>query len=331
MIFRFSAMGDVAMLLPVLRCLYQQNPGIQVTLVTRKHLNPIFKEFLELQIINPDFESGHKGFKGLYQLYKELKALKPRRIADVHNVLRTAVLRFFFASQPFVRTKKLDKGRQEKRALTRPKRKTLKPLTPQLYRYVEVFAKLGYTLDLDKHEFPPKPILPSMIDSDPNQKWIGIAPFAAHKGKVYPLDLMQKVIGYLQQQHSVFLFGHGPDEEAQMQIWTRAYPNVHRIGMSFSDELDLIANLDLMISMDSANGHLAANHGVPVLTLWGMTHPFLGFAPFRQDNNLIVDRAQFPKTPTSTYGNKLPKGYEKAMRSISPESVIEKAQETLGS
>jgi ADP-heptose:LPS heptosyltransferase len=104
---------------------------------------------------------------------------------------------------------------------------------------------------------------------------------------------------------------------------------VHRIGMSFSDELDLIANLDLMISMDSANGHLAANHGVPVLTLWGMTHPFLGFAPFRQDNNLTVDRAQFPKTPTSTYGNKLPKGYEKAMRSISPESVIEKAQEIL--
>lgn len=331
MIFRFSAMGDVAMLLPVLRCLYQQNPGIQVTLVTRKHLNPIFKEFLELQIFNPDFQFRHKGFKGLYQLYKELKALKPRRIADVHNVLRTAVLRFFFASQPFVRTKKLDKGRQEKRALTRPKRKTLKPLTPQLYRYAEVFAKLGYTLDLGRHEFPPKPILPLMIDSDPNQKWIGIAPFAAHKGKVYPLDLMQKVIGYLQQQNRVFLFGHGPDEEAQMQTWTRAYPNVHRIGMSFSDELDLIANLDLMISMDSANGHLAANQGVPVLTLWGMTHPFLGFAPFRQDNNLTVDRAQFPKTPTSTYGNKLPKGYEKAMRSISPESVIEKAQEILGS
>ena len=331
MVFRFSAMGDVAMLLPVLRCLYQQNPDIRVTLVTRKQLNPIFKELTDLQIFNPDFEGRHKGFRGLYQLFKELKALKPRRIADVHNVLRTAVLRFFFASQPLVRTKKLDKGRQEKRKLTQPKRKTLKPLTPQLYRYAEVFTKLGYTLDLGRHEFPPKPIPPTFNDhlQDPNHKWIGIAPFAAHKGKVYPLDFMQKVIGYLQQEHSLFLFGHGPEEEAQMEIWTRAYPNVYRPKISFSEELDLIANMDVMISMDSANGHLAANYGVPVLTLWGMTHPFLGFAPFGQDNHLIVDRVLFPKTPTSTYGNKIPKGYEKAMRSISPESVIEKTLEIL--
>jgi ADP-heptose:LPS heptosyltransferase len=332
MIFRFSAMGDVAMLLPVLRCLIQQNSGIQVTLVTRKHLNPIFKEFEEINIFNPDFHGRHKGLKGLHLLYKELKALKPRRIADVHNVLRTSVLRLFFFSQLWIRVKKLHKGRKEKKKLTQPKRKTLQPLTPQIYRYAEVFTRLGYTLDLDQHEFPPKPSLPAILPSEDynsNLKWIGVAPFAAHKGKVYPLDLMQKAIGYLQKQHLIFLFGHGPEEESQMEVWTRAYPNVHRMKMSFSDELDFIANLDLMISMDSANGHLAANYAVPVLTLWGMTHPFLGFAPFRQDNHLTVDRAQFPKTPTSTYGNKLPKGYEKAMRTISPETVIEKAHEMM--
>lgn len=325
-------MGDVAMLLPVLRCLIQQNPNTQVTLVTRKHLNPIFKEFEEINIFNPDFQGRHKGLKGLRLLYKELKALKPRRIADVHSVLRTGVLSLMFALHPWVRIKKINKGRKEKKKLTQPKRKTLQPLTPQIYRYVEVFTRLGYALDLDLHEFPLKPSLPAIMPSEdynPNHKWIGVAPFAAHKGKVYPLDLMQKAIGYLQKQHHVFLFGHGSAEESQMEVWTRAYPNVHRMKMSFSDELDFIANLDLMVSMDSANGHLAANYGVPVLTLWGMTHPFLGFAPFRQDNHLTVDRVQFPKTPTSTYGNKLPKGYEKAMRTISPESVIEKAQEII--
>ena len=332
LIFRFSAMGDVAMLLPVLRCLFQQNTNLKITLVTRKHLNPIFKELEGLNIINPDFRGRHKGFKGLYRFSKELKALKPHRIADVHNVLRTSVLRLFFAGHPWVRVKKLDKGRKEKRKLTQSKKKSLKPLTPQIYRYAEVFAKLGYALDLSRHEFSPKPMLPSSVksdDYDSDRKWIGVAPFAAHKGKVYPLDLLQKTIGYLQQGCSIFLFGHGSEEEAQMEVWTRAFPNVHRLEMSFSDELDLIANLDLMISMDSANGHLAANYGVPVLTLWGMTHPFLGFAPFGQDNHLTVDRALFPKTPTSTYGNKVPKGYEKAMRSISPEIVIEKAQEIL--
>ena len=96
MIFRFSAMGDVAMLVPVLRCLYAQNTNLTVTLVTRKRFAPIFKEFTALQIVTPDFANQHKGLKGLYRLYKELKQRKPHRIADIHKNLRTAVLRMFF-------------------------------------------------------------------------------------------------------------------------------------------------------------------------------------------------------------------------------------------
>ena len=204
----------------------------------------------------------------------------------------------------------------------------MKPLTPQHYRYVEVFSRLGFPIDLDQHEFPPKPALPkSMVDIDlpADKKWIGIAPFAAHLGKVYPLDLMQKVVGYLQQQHSVFLFGHGPKETDQINIWAKAYPHVvsQALELPFSDQLDLIANLDVMLSMDSANGHLAANYNVPVVTLWGMTHPFLGFSPFGQNNHLLVDRESFPKIPTSAYGKVIPKRYKDAMRTISPEEVIE--------
>ena len=81
------------------------------------------------------------------------------------------------------------------------------------------------------------------------KKWIGIAPFASFKGKTYPHDLMQKVVGYLQQQHSVFLFGHGPKETDQINIWAKAYPHVvsQALELPFSDQLDLIANLDVML------------------------------------------------------------------------------------
>ena len=92
MIFRFSAMGDVAMLAPVLRCLYAQNQNIQITLVTRDRFAPIFKEFSELQLMAPDFAGTHKGLKGLYRLYKALKQTKPQRIADIHNNLRSRIL-----------------------------------------------------------------------------------------------------------------------------------------------------------------------------------------------------------------------------------------------
>jgi len=327
MIFRFSAMGDVAMLVPVLRCLYAQNQNIQITLVTRDCFAPIFKEFSELQLMTPDFAGTHKGLKGLYRLYKALKQTKPQRIADIHHNLRSRILRLFFRLS-FTQVKAIDKGDAERKRLTHPTKKTMKPLTPQHYRYVEVFSRLGFALDVDKHEFPIKPGLSKSsleIDLPADRKWIGIAPFAAHPGKVYPLDLMQKVVGYLQQEHSVFLFGHGRKEAVQIQVWAKAYPNVipHALEMPFSDQLDLIANLDAMISMDSANGHLAANFGVPVITLWGMTHPFLGFSPFGQNNQLLVDREKFPKVPTSAYGKTVPKGYRDAMRTITPEEVIE--------
>ncbi len=320
-------MGDVAMLVPLLRCLYSQNPNIQITLVTRDRFVPIFKEFSELQLMTPDFDGRHKGLKGLYLLYKELKQSNPQRIADIHYNLRSRILLMFFRLS-LTRIKSIDKGYAERKRLTHPFKKTMKPLTPQHYRYAEVFSRLGFAIDVDKHEFSIKPGLPKsslQIDLPVDRKWIGIAPFAAHPGKVYPLDLMQKVVGYLQQKHSVFLFGHGPKEAAQIQVWAKAYPHVipHAMEMPFSDQLNLIANLDVMISMDSANGHLAANYGVPVITLWGMTHPFLGFSAFGQNNHLLVDREKFPKVPTSAYGKTVPKGYRDAMRTITPEEVIE--------
>jgi ADP-heptose:LPS heptosyltransferase len=87
-----------------------------------------------------------------------------------------------------------------------------------------------------------------------------------------------------------------------------------------------------MISMDSANGHLAANYNVPVISLWGATHHCLGFAPFSQanTNSLTADRQQYPFLPTTVYGNKIRRGYEDAMRTIDPRTVIELALELLG-
>ncbi|GIR81356.1 MAG: hypothetical protein CM15mP83_0820 [Flavobacteriaceae bacterium] len=51
--------------------------------------------------------------------------------------------------------------------------------------------------------------------------------------------------------------------------------------------------------------------------------PLLGFSPFGQNNHLLADRESFPKIPTSAYGKVIPKGYKDAMRTISPEEVIE--------
>ena len=94
--------------------------------------------------------------------------------------------------------------------------------------------------------------------------------------------------------------------------------------IKFQQELQLISNLDVMLSMDSGNAHIAAMLGVKVITLWGATHPYAGFAPFNQplQNSLVSDRNLFPKLPTSVYGNKIVEDYNDAMRTITVDSII---------
>ena len=93
----------------------------------------------------------------------------------------------------------------------------------------------------------------------------------------------------------------------------------------------VISNLDVMISMDSANGHVASLFGVNVITIWGATHPFTGYSPFNQPhkNSIIPDSKRFPKVPVTVYGSKCPKDYENAINSIRPEIIFKRVKEIL--
>jgi ADP-heptose:LPS heptosyltransferase len=146
---------------------------------------------------------------------------------------------------------------------------------------------------------------------------------------------MQKVIDALasHKNSTIFLFGGGQKEKEQLQSLVGNKTNVLNMAgkIPFQEELNLISNLDVMLSMDSGNGHIAAMLGIPVATLWGATHPFAGFLPFNQtlDNALVSDRNQYPNLPTSVYGNKKVAGYENAMRTILPEQVVARIEEVL--
>lgn len=335
LLIRLSALGDVAIVVPVIRCLYKTYPQLKITFVSRPHVAPLFQEFKNFNFYPTDFDGRHKGIKGLWTLFQELKTIPFSAVADLHSVLRVYLLKVFFRLCCH-KVKSIDKGRLEKKALTRAKNKKFQPLTPTIYRYADVFRKLGFPISFELHEFPEKNKLPSSLlplFQASEKKWIGIAPFAAHVGKMYPLDLMQQLINYLQKDHQIFLFGAGEKEKERLEVWEKAYINVYStVGkINLRKQLDLMAYLDLMISMDSANGHMAANMGTKVLTLWGMTHPFCGFAPFNQllDHALTLDRTQYPLIPTSVYGTDLPQNYKNAFRSLDPKTVIEKTLELL--
>ncbi len=324
-------MGDVAMTVPVLRAFTEQYPSVKITVVTKAFFKPFFSGLKNVEVYAADLKGKHKGVIGLYKLSRELKALNFDAVADLHNVLRSKILKFFFAGKKVLQ---IDKGRTEKKALTSGK--IFYQLKTTHQRYADVFEQLGYQIDLSNPEFPQKaeltPKLKSFI-SNPENKTIGIAPFAAHESKMYPLDKMEVIITELSKEYNVILFGGGKKEVKILDAIATKYNNVSSVAgkLGLREELDLISNLDVMLSMDSGNGHLAAMLGKKVITIWGVTHPFAGFAPFNQpeDHALVANREQYPLIPTSIYGNKYPEGYENAAGSITVATIISKVKTTI--
>lgn len=322
------------MTVPVLRAFVQQYPDVNITVVSRPFFKPFFEGIPNISFFAFDEKQRHKGFLGLLRLFQDLKVLNIDAFADLHNVLRSKVVRTLFALSG-KKTAFVDKARAEKKALTRAEDKVFKPLTTMFERHAKVFEELGFTVDLSNPTFPKKAILDSeliQLIGENNQKLIGIAPFAQYDSKVYPLDLMQEVINQLAENstYKILLFGGGKKEVELLNSLSKGKENVIVVAgqLKFQQELQLISNLDLMLSMDSGNAHIAAMLGVKVITLWGATHPFAGFSPFNQPmgNALVSDSNLFPKLPTSVYGNKMVEGYEDAMRTIAVEKIVSSVQ-----
>lgn len=324
---RLSAMGDVAMVVPVLRALLQQHPQVKITVLTRPYFKPFFRDLENVTVFPADVKGRHKGVFGLYKLARRLnKNSTFYAVADLHSVLRSKVLKKFIRCRRFVT---IDKGRKEKRFLT--SMKLFKQLKTTHQRYADVFEALGFPVDMANPMFPKKARLSEKLKQmvgDPSKKKIGIAPFAAHEGKMYPLDLMKQVIETLSKDYKVMLFGGGKLEANQLKDFENEFEGVVNIAgkLTLDEEMDLISNLDIMLSMDSGNAHIAAMLGIKVITIWGVTHPYAGFAPFNQpaDYCLLADRTQYPKIPTSVYGNKYPEHYKNASSSIPPHIIAEK-------
>lgn len=324
LVIRLSAMGDVAIMAPLLRAFITQYPEHRLTVLTKPFFKPIFDSLPKVDVITIDVNNKHKGFFGLRKLAKELKQHKFDAIADLHNVLRTNVIKFFLSKS--IPLKQIDKGRKEKNALISGG--IFKQLPTSCERYTKVFNELGFPINTESPNFIEKPQISEPIQKllNTHRKIIGIAPLAAFKGKTYPLEKMREVIQKLPTKYSIVLFGGAAQKQELDSLITDQKRIINIAGAyTFEEELQLIANLDAMISMDSGNAHLAAMYGVKTLTIWGITHPYAGFYPYQQsmENAVMVDRNKFPKIPTSIYGNKAPENYINAIATITPQAIAD--------
>lgn len=311
LVIRFSALGDVAMTVPVIYSLALQYPDLSITVLSKSFVAPLFAQMpTNVTFYGVNLNDFH-GIRGLFRLYKLLKKENYDFVADIHDVIRTKVLRFFFRMTG-IRVAHIDKGRGEKRALCRSKNKQLVQLKTSFERYAEVFKLLGFPITLNfKSIFGVGKGNSSLFNviATPviGQHWIGIAPFAAHQGKMLPITTVNEVISILcsDQHNHLFLFGGGDEEKHHLQKMAEGKPQVTVVAgrLTMAGELALMSHLNVMVSMDSANMHLASLTGIPVVSVWGATHPYAGFMGWAQQHDHAV-QATLSCRPCSVFGNK---------------------------
>ncbi|MCM1378192.1 MAG: glycosyltransferase family 9 protein [Clostridium sp.] len=336
---RLSAIGDVAMSLPALYDACTASRQRHFILLTKPRMASIFTSHPQnLTIVTPDLDC-YRGLYGLWRLFRELKRKYGfSTMVDLHDVLRTKVWRLL-ARLSGMRVAKIHKGRRRKKALTRARHKQLTPLQPTIERYRDTFRRAGIELPgLFRGLYPPEGApVETFAEVHPPKKegeaWIAIAPFAAHAGKIYPLELMEEVVAHFaaKPQTTVFVFGFGKKENETISRWADKYGvvNMAAKGAGMAREIALLSHCDVMISMDSANMHLASLAGCRVVSIWGATHHYCGFMGWQQSPEDAV-QLDMPCRPCSVFGNKpcLRHDYQ-CLRGITPKMIINRVEKSL--
>ncbi|MDR0746724.1 MAG: glycosyltransferase family 9 protein [Helicobacteraceae bacterium] len=319
---RLSSLGDIAIMIAPLYSVARRYHGDRFFAVVKEPFAKLFINKPEnLFVIAARTEDRHRGFFGILRLFFDIKKSFEGKalIADLHGSVRSKILSLLFRLTG-AKTASINKARSEKKALTRMKKKLLKPLKTTLERYQDVFTALDYDASLK---------FTSIFEGKNAHSgiWIGIAPFAKHIGKTYPPDLMRKVIETLSRRSDVklFLLG-GANERGILQEWEKTYANTQSTAgkLSFDDEMRLICDLDLMITMDSANLHLASLTATTAVSIWGATHPFAGFYGFNQSMQNAIG-LPLSCRPCAIYGQKRCfKGSYECMKLIDPLVIVDR-------
>lgn len=343
---RFSALGDVAMTVPVIYSACRCHPDVRFVMVTRPSMTSIFVDAPENLVLEGiDVKNEYAGVGGIRRLAAYITGkYSPDVFIDLHNVLRTRILAVFLRLTG-IKAVHIFKPRAKRRALTRRHSKVMLPLISQRARYREAFFQAGLPATehfdglFDGHGSAPDCLYEAISLPKPEgEKWIGFAPFAAHKGKIYPPDQMEKVVARFQKDADagerlrLFLFGGGAAEQEILDRWASEYDAATSLAgkkYGFKAELALINHLDVMVSMDSANMHLSAIAGTPTVSVWGATHHYCGFKGWHQQE---ADMVQLPVAcrPCSVFGDKpCHRGDYICLSAIKPDLIYNKMRERL--
>lgn len=334
LVTRFSALGDVAMTVPVVDSVARRYPQVEITVLSRPHLAPLFAG-MPANVRFRAVDLQRQGTPaGLVRLFAQLRREGYDAVADLHDVLRTRLLRTLFCLAG-TRVAHIDKGRKARRRLTRAHDKAMQPLPTAFKRYADVLARLGLKAEVSFRSIygngrgNPQ-LFATVTDVPAGIPLVGFAPFAAHPGKQLPAATSQALIRLLAAHRGwrILLFGGKGREQELLQQWAAGLDNVRTVAgrLTLDAELALMSHLDAMVAMDSANMHLASLVATPVVSVWGATHPYAGFMGWGQSAANAI-QAQLPCRPCSVFGNRpCRRGDYACLAAIRAEDIAQKVE-----
>jgi ADP-heptose:LPS heptosyltransferase len=325
-------MGDVALVAPVIKALIKQYPDVEPVIVTRSAFAPFFRTKEGVELFTPRFKERHKGFTGILRLFKDLKSTgKFDHVIDLHDVLRSKVLRFLFRiSGTPVRV--IDKGRNEKKLVITGSRR--EPLKHTVERYFEVFRKAGFSLkEVTGPSIIPLPtavaVVKELLKPAPVIN-IGVAPYARHPLKRWPEEYMVSLLNKISSvcKARFLLFG-GHEESGKLGSIRDKVSGSEVVADRYTlyEELALMSLLDFMISMDTSNMHMSALTGTKVISIWGATDPVTGFGAWQQPDeySIRIPYTELTCRPCTVYGKgTCRRGDHACMHWLTPEMVLVK-------
>ena len=329
LVIRLSALGDVAIMAPLVKAYAEANRDVTFTVAGPPLLEPLFEGEANVHYL------GLKKKQSFIKIYKALNAVGADTVIDLHKVNRVGfaiiTLRLRHLFNPHFRIFALHKGKVSRwfylHHLWRKARK------PQYVRYDDVFRHAGLKCNnalMCKCVSVDVPNTDTITQSH-NSAIVGVAPFSQHEGKIWPWEYTERLVLMLAERgRKVLLFG-SKEEAPQLEALAVRHENISSVAgrQAFRDELEIIKGLSLMVSMDSANMHFASAMGTPVVSIWGATHPDFGFYGYGQDRaNALC--ANLECQPCSAFGQKPCRyGDYRCLRAITPEMALEKIESLL--
>ena len=325
LVIRFSSIGDIVLTTPVVRVLKTQLENVQVHYATKIQFKSIFEE-------NPYIDKVHFLNKDLAGFIRELRSEKFDFIVDLHNNLRTRIIK----TALLTKATGFDKLNIEKWLLVNFKINKL-PNVHIVDRYLKAVDVLGVkndSLGLD-YFIPEKDVVPlEWIPKTHQNGYVAYAIGAQHATKKLPLERMIELCDKINRP--IVLLGGKEDAAVGEQICAffekTTSSSEYEAGLkelnkksiiynacgkyNLNQSASLVKQAKYVFTHDTGLMHIAAAFKKEIFSIWGNTIPEFGMYPYRTKFT-VLENNKLNCRPCSKIGHHAcPKKHFKCMREI---------------